>query len=81
MILVSCTTSHVGLCTILETIEHDFALMIDTDRQPDSDLAQLAEHETDDELRKYQGVKNFTLVASCAKYIKPRVNNGNSSMF
>ena len=52
MSFVSCTTSHVGLCTFLETIEHDFALMIDTDRQPDSVLTQLAEHETDDKLKK-----------------------------
>ena len=32
---VSCTTSHVGLCLFLESIEHDFikALMIDTGNQ------------------------------------------------
>ena len=32
---VSCTTSHVGLCSFQESIEHDFmkALMIDTDNK------------------------------------------------
>ena len=41
---VSYTMSHVGLCLFLESIEHDFikVLMIH------SDLAQLAEHWTDD---------------------------------
>ena len=31
----SCTTSHVGLCSFLEPIEHDFmkALMIDKDNK------------------------------------------------
>ena len=34
-LFVSCTTSHVGLCSFLESIEHDFikALMIHTDNQ------------------------------------------------
>ena len=43
---VSCTTSHVGLCLFLESIEHDFikALMIHKHKQ----IAQLAEHETED---------------------------------
>ena len=39
MSFVSCTTSHVGLCSFLESVEH---------RQPNSKLAQLAECETDD---------------------------------
>ena len=32
---LSCTTSHVGLCSFLQSIEHDFtkALMIDTDNK------------------------------------------------
>ena len=35
MSFVSYTTSHVGLCSFLESIEHDFikALMINTDNQ------------------------------------------------
>ena len=35
MSFVSCTTSHVGLCSFLESIEHDFikALKIHTDNQ------------------------------------------------
>ena len=34
-LLISCTTSHVGLCSFLESIEHDFfkALVIHTDNQ------------------------------------------------
>ena len=44
---VSCTTSHVGLCLFLDSIEHEFikALMIHTHNQI---VAQLAKHGTDD---------------------------------
>ena len=37
------------LGSFLESIEHDFIKSLnDSHRQPNSDLAQLAEHETDD---------------------------------
>ena len=45
MSFVSCTTSHFGLCSFLESIEHDLNV---SQRQPNSDLAQLAEHWSDD---------------------------------
>ena len=40
--------SHVGLCLFLESIEHDYKGLDDSHPQPNSDLAQLAEHGTDD---------------------------------
>ena len=49
MIFVSCTTSHVGLRSFLESIEHDFKGLNDSHRQPNSDLAQLVEHQSDDQ--------------------------------
>ena len=44
---VSCTTSYFGFCSFLEeSIKHDF--IKESRRQTNSDLAQLAEHETGD---------------------------------
>ena len=44
---VSCTTSHF-FCLFLKSIEHDFKGLGDSHPQPNSDLVQLPEHETDD---------------------------------
>ena len=41
---VSCTSSHVGLCLFLESIEHDYIKVLISHPQPNSDLAHLAEH-------------------------------------
>ena len=48
MNFVSCTISHVGLRSFLESIEHDLQRPNDSQRQPNSDLAQLVEHSSDD---------------------------------
>ena len=45
---VSCTTSQVGLCLFLESIEHDFISNLIHTGTPNSDLAQSVEHGTDD---------------------------------
>ena len=49
-LFVSYTTSHFGLWLFLESIEHDYTYkgLNDWHRQPNSDLAQLTEHESDD---------------------------------
>ena len=49
MSFASCTTSHFELCSFLGLIEHDFYKGLnDSYRQPNSDLAQLVEHNSDD---------------------------------
>ena len=45
---VSYTTSHVGLCLFLESIEHEFIKALMIHRQPNTDSAQLAEQKTYD---------------------------------